>query len=526
MPMDWGQIVNLNPWWKDGSLINNDMKIREYCNSPVPWLPQLISDFNLVDDRIYVLRGPRQVGKSTLMKLMIRQLLGMKTIEKDGTKIIDYDEDGHNADVDLEIPLAVISPQNILYLTCDILIGHKELVEIVESFLEYSRRFKSSERKYLFIDEISQVKSWEKGVKFLADAGILENTTLILTGSHTLDLKYSTERLPGRRGEGGGNLLNKIMTPLKFSEYVMTVRPEMQKGLSGLCTLNITQRARKVLEFCHGEIDHGVLDELRLYQTELRSLLASYLVSGGIIRAINELHSNNTIEPSTYEIYVRSLLGDLARWNYQETTIKQVLRSLVGKMTTSISFHSIAKENEIGSHATVSNYLQALEHSMLINTFYRLDLHRQRPAVRSSRKVYFSDPFIFHAIRGWLQGNIDYYGKSRQLTESSESVGKLVEMVVADHIIHLARTLNPSDVFSHHERTYYFRKKGKDREVDFVLHHNGKMYPFEVKYQNSISNRDVSGLFSFGNGLVLSKKTMDLDKRFPVIPVESFLMLI
>ena len=52
------------------------------------------------------------------------------------------------------------------------------------------------------LDEITAVKDWTRAVKYLVDAGALENIYLLLTGSSTVEIKRGYERMPGRRGHG------------------------------------------------------------------------------------------------------------------------------------------------------------------------------------------------------------------------------------------------------------------------------------------------------------------------------------
>lgn len=86
----------------------------------------------------------------------------------------------------------------------------KELFEVLNLYLNWAAAFRL-ERKYIFLDEISSVRNWEKGLKYLVDTGALKNATVVLTGSHSIDIKGSIERLPGRRGEGEGEgILDKI----------------------------------------------------------------------------------------------------------------------------------------------------------------------------------------------------------------------------------------------------------------------------------------------------------------------------
>ena len=494
--MEMEQLVDNNPWWRDQKAIGDDQKIRDFDGSKIPWTPRLKKVFDLDSDKIYIMRGPRQVGKTTLMKLIIRDML-----EKDPS-----------------------SSRNIFYFTCDVLSGNQELVDMIQQYLDFSSG-SPNQRRFLFIDEICQVKEWEKGIKYLVDTGALTNTTALLTGSHSMDLKYSTERLPGRRGEGK-DTLNKIMMPMKFKEYVETVNPSLKKKLRGFYFLKREKRLEKMFNLFQGEIDKTMIDDYHLHKKELNRLFDSYLLTGGIMRAINQYYTDQHIENSTYEIYVRSLIGDLRSWDHRESISKQVLRSVATRMTTTASLNSIAEENEIKHHNTISSYLQALEDAMVINVFQKLDMNKKRPMAKSAKKIYFTDPFIHHAIKNWTQGKTDYYHRSEEMLFNTELKSKLVEMVVGDHLIRLAYNLNPSDVFSHHERIYYWKKKGTDKEIDFVLNQDDSFYPIEVKYQNTINKTDFAPLYTFKKGIILSKQDVETHNQYSVLPVEAFLLLI
>lgn len=71
------ELVEYNPWWKKESEIDNDPEIQKWEASNLKWDPRLRHTFKH-EDLIYSLRGPRQVGKTTLVKLMIRDFLGSK----------------------------------------------------------------------------------------------------------------------------------------------------------------------------------------------------------------------------------------------------------------------------------------------------------------------------------------------------------------------------------------------------------------------------------------------------------------
>lgn len=493
--MEFTDISQQNQWWKDFSEIHNDPHIMAFENAKIQWEPRIKHFIKFDADRIYTLRGPRQVGKTTLVKNLIRDLL-----------------------------IGGSDPKSVFYYTCDMIDDEKDFVELINLYLDWVSRFQL-DRKYLFLDEISAVKNWEKGLKYLVDTGKLTNTTIILTGSHAIDIKYSIERLPGRRGEGSGTL-NKILAPMKFAEFAETLDPTINDLFRKYSLLDGKRRQEIIFGLFDNNVD-PVLDILRIHQADLDRLLEQYLITGGIPRSINEFYKQNSINDSTYEIYIRSLLGDLTRWKILEAPTKKILRSVADKLTTNISWQSIVKDSDIGSHNTVSKYIENLENSFVLNTLYQVDITKKTSNSKKEKKVYFQDPFIFHSLRTWVSGQTDYFNSTLSYLESSENKSKLIESIVENHLTRLMYNVSQSDVFTSQEHVFYWRKKGGKKEVDFVIKDkNGDLLPIEVKYQNQINSKDYIGLNAFKKGILISKKDFNTTGNYVTIPVSLFLFLI
>jgi hypothetical protein len=241
---------------------------------------------------------------------------------------------------------------------------------------------------------------------------------------------------------------------------------------------------------------------------------------------MSERFSQGSIPQSTYELYVRALMGDLMKWRFQENIAKQVLRAVVDKMTTRITLNSIVKDTEIQSHNTVSSYLEALEGSFVLNVFYQMSGDDSLPMYRRSKKVYFKDPFLYHAVRGWLDGSQRYHERTVDALRDPVERSKLVEMAVGEHLVRLSYEADPSDIFSHHERVMFFRSEKKDRETDFVLRRGDELYPVEVKYRSSVDRSDLSSLFQFGHGVLVSKGDFGEYREYSTVPASTFLMLV
>ena len=90
--------------------------------------------------QIYTLRGPRQVGKTTMLKLMIKRLLDNPQISK----------------------------EQVLYYSSDNIDSYKEIIELLETYFAFINGLPNPpERAFIFLDEITGIKQWQKGLNIL-----------------------------------------------------------------------------------------------------------------------------------------------------------------------------------------------------------------------------------------------------------------------------------------------------------------------------------------------------------------------
>lgn len=436
-------IALLNPWWKGKELIEQDKHIRDFKAKKYQWMPPLLHRIRLSPGNIFTLRGPRQVGKTTMVKLLIKGLL-------------------ENED-----------PRSVFFWNCDELVDFRELSSVLREFLAFA----GQGDKYIFLDEISRVKDWQRSIKFLADAGELEHSSLLLTGSHTLDIKYGAERLPGRTGILGKNF---TLLPLSFPEFISLVAPDL--------------KLPKIKELRISEINKSVA-AAKIFNLELKAWFEKYLVTGGFPLVINEFLMHNEIPDYLLEIYLRWVIGDIAKWGKQERILIQLLKSLLLKQSTALSWDSLAKDAEIKSHKTVSSYVEVLENMFVLKTLYFLAREKKMLNYAKNKKLYFLDPFIYRVF------NSRIYYKEFEITPA------LIEAVVVSHLDRQG------------EVSYWKNKK----EIDVVLRVGNSFLPCEVKYQNRIARQDFSPLHYFPQGVLITKDFLQAGEKYTAVPVHLFL---
>ena len=492
--VDFSELAKQNPWWENAIAIDADPKIRDFEAAQLKWRPRIRKYMDLKKDVLYSLRGPRQVGKTTFVKLVIRDELKTR------------------------------KPANIFYFTCDLVTSAVELKEIIEQFLDWSFR-QSQERKLVCLDEVTRVKDWENAYKQVVDLHSLKDVTYILTGSSSWDLKHGVERLPGRKGEATGEQNHKILLPLKFAEYVELRSPANHKTIE---KLGLNDNATRVKAFSElfGESARAWIDPLLPIKGELDALFGEYLFTGGVMAATNQFYERKEISNNTYELYLQMFFGDLARLKREESTAKKVLSSVLRHPQSHVGWQTISRETGLPSVITIQNYADVLQNLFLLNVYNAFDQNKKQPKHRSEKKLQIPNPFFFHAFRGYIENPAgDYFQQAKAYMLKPEGKAALAEFVVGDHLTRLAYNHRPSDLFDQSNFVFYV-KNAQGETIDFITRLPSSFLPVEVKYQNSISNSDYRNLKKFNKGILATKDELALGGNHPAIPVPLLLLFV
>lgn len=165
--MDIHSLKILNPWWEDPAAIQDDPHIREIRGKPWYFDNPIRRRLALDKGNTFILRGARQVGKTTLMKELIEH-----AIKKEGFDAV-----------------------NCLFITCEAISNFEALREMLVEWLETRRK----KRTLIVLDEVTFIDEWQRAILWLINAGLMKNATTLISGSNARDLKKSSERFPGRK---------------------------------------------------------------------------------------------------------------------------------------------------------------------------------------------------------------------------------------------------------------------------------------------------------------------------------------
>jgi len=363
--MEIERLVEQNQWWKDKSLIEEDYDIQKWKEKKYRWIPSLTKEIELKPFSLHILLGPRQAGKTTVMKLLIKQLL-----EKMDSK-------------------------SLFYFSCETVGDYKELTDIIESYLMFKDE-NSIDNSLIILDEITSPKEWYRGVKALIDNGKLKKETVILTGSSSITIKKQVELFPGRRGNGE----DFILMPLSFREFIKVIDP------------NLCEKIEPIKNFEEKELRKKAVKSLP-YLKELNTLLSTYKNYGGFPLGIESINDNKEDAKRVYLSWIKNAVLKAER---SELIARQIIKTILEKIPNPISWENISKQIEIKSPKTVSAYIELLKSIFVLDILYNIDINKKTIKFGKNKKIHFIDPLLLELFEDWCLVKIK--NKDNLLAES------------------------------------------------------------------------------------------------------------
>jgi predicted AAA+ superfamily ATPase len=385
---------------------------------------------------VYSITGGRQIGKSTVLKQWMADMLA-----------------------------AGMKPSQIAYFTGEVIDDHHALIRLLS---EYLKGLDGEGVTYVLLDEVTYIKDWDKGIKFLADAGSLERVVLVLTGSDSVIIREARMRFPGRRGTAG--TVDFHLFPLTFYEAV-------------------TLRGRPTASELAGLMDSRSDVATRL-QTILSEEFERYLMHGGYLLALNDLESSGAIAPSTFATYCDWIRGDMLKRDKQERYLLEILGAILRRYGTQVTWNNLAQDLSIDHPATVSDYVNLLVGMDAVFVQPALLEDKLTGAPKKARKIVFGDPFIHHAVQSWVTPGADPF--SRQVipaVRDPEKSARIAESCAVTHI----RRFHP---------TFYIKAEG---EVDIAYVDGRRFWPIEVKWTQQLRAKDLKQIGKYRNARIWSK---------------------
>ncbi len=383
-------------------------------------------------EKIISIIGVRRSGKSTLIKQMVKILIE-KDLPRTDTLIINFEEPQfENTDLNL-------------------------LIRIYQAYLEI---IKPQNKPYIFLDEIQNVKNWERFARGMQEK---KEAHLVISGSSSKLL--SEELAPVLTGR---QLYFEVL-PLLFEEFLnfknMKFKDKKSLILSGL---KIKRNFREYLQW-------GGFPEIILNLNEefKRRVLISYY--------------EDIINRDIVQRYKVKKIDQL----------KALVRFYLTNISSYISFNSIAKFVKLPVE-TCRRFSSYIETSNLVFFVKRFSFSVKEQE-NSARKIYSIDTGLSNVL-GF---------------RFSKDLGHLVENIVALKL----RGLQISNPLI---EIYYWKNRYTNKEVDFIVKEGQEIKNliqvcFDISFEKT-KKREISALlkameeFKLQEGVIITEDYEDEEK--------------
>ena len=282
---------------------------------------------------IKVISGLRRCGKSTFMKMLIDHLIKKGTAEN-----------------------------NIVYISMELM--EFEFINDYKALYKHVKKVlpKNSKKKYLFVDEVQEIPSWEKAVNSIFAENLAD---IYITGSNSrlFSSEFAT-LLTGR-------YIEIPMFALGFNEFL----------------------------------------QFRGTANEKEKEFELYLKYGGLPGIHNLNFEDEIVFQYINSIFNTILLKDIvARFSIRDISLLEKITAFVfdncGSITSSKKIADYLKSQHIKTGVdTVQNYISYLRDAHLVYKMGRFDLKGKRH-LELHEKYYTSDVGIRHSVLGYKKNDI------------------------------------------------------------------------------------------------------------------------
>ena len=470
------QILAQNPWWSEPAWADSDRQLVRLAAQPMRLPTAFVDEIDLARAGVHVLRGPRQVGKSTDLKLLVARALAERR-----------------------------DPRTVLYLTLDLIEGrpHAELARALMRAKALARRAGPS---VVLLDEVTGVPRWQTAVKALWDDGTIDEDVLVCTGSSAVDLQHgAAERLPGRRGAGGDHLV----LPQTFASFATALHATIPESPCMTIAQMLTPDGQAAL------LDSAV------HGPALSDALSRYLQFGGLPAAVAEA-ANGALTPSEEitRVLYDSLIKEIQRRGASIPAAHALLERVLRCLGSRTDWSKMAREMDVplGSsrtvnHHTLRGYIELMAGAYMLFIVYFWRSGGQANSLSNEKKLYFADPLLHTIALSHTPG-------------LTPDIPALVENAVG---LALYRRYEPRprliESFPSPDRLHSWRT-ARAGEIDFVAGPRGALDVVEVKYRNHVDLRTASGAARAHPGaptVIATRETLQLSDDYALIPAHTLL---
>ena len=475
-----------NPWWQAQPSIPTERYRRWAFQEALDRL-----DANVAP--VVAIRGPRQVGKTTIQHQIIEFLLLIRGV----------------------------GPERILRVQFDEVPALGSLKDPVETIVRWFEKnvlgepinavAKRGERVYLLFDELQDLPSWSPQLKSLVDH---VSARTLVTGSSAL-------RIVRERNSLAGRLSTIELGPLRLYEIA---------GIRGLGDLPPFAPEATFEQWLTREFWVSLSAHAETHSKTLKQAFRHFSRLGGYPRCHKEKRAaTHLLGQEIVDMVVRRTiehdpLGSRVRLDRR--LLSETFRRVCRYAGQSVAPRTIAQEigtllQEAIAPARVARSIEFLVDTMLVHQIPPLELLQKKQ--RHPSKLCICDHFVRNA---WLQEIVPV--DPSELLGVKEPVRSMAGHIVENIIGYYLMGIPGLEVS-------WFPKRGREPEVDLILTIGTQRIPVEIKYRHRMPTpEDLVGVRAFCEsehynapfGLVVTQdKSGELDDRLISLPASALLVL-
>jgi len=321
---------------------------------------------------IIAIKGPRQAGKTTILKILKEYLISQRKV----------------------------SPQHIIYITF-------EDRDILEAFSKDPKVYVSSyltkdldKKIYFLIDEFQYLQDGGQKLKLLYDT--YENIKFIITGSSSLEItEHTAKYLVGR-------VFSFYLYQFSFSEYLQ-IKPQNLQNV-------YLETSKKINDF----LNKGKMLSIKedIFAKDFSRYFEDFIIFGGYPEVIKtqDIQTKGIILKNIYDTYITKDIVGLLRIK-DLSGFRTVVRLLANQTGNLLNLHTLASDS--GSYfRQLKQYISILEETFIIRNLKPYFKNRTTE-LKKNPKVYFIDT----GLRNWIVNNFNKF-------EIRPDTGSLIENTV------------------------------------------------------------------------------------------------
>ena len=426
----------------------DDPDLRDAADAPFIYEPAPLA--GLAPPGLYVLRGPRRVGKSVEVKRAISTAIA-----------------------------AGVNPRLVFFCSCDgltaqdlrrlIVVGQKDTAT-----LEGDR--------YWFLDEVTAVSGWAAAIKELRDGDpVFRGSCVVLSGSSARDLREATKALAGRRGDAVRS--DRLLMPMGFRSYCRSTG-----AFDGLPDASLRPK-----DFSTAA-GRAAISELTPFFSDLDHAWQTYLRVGGFPRAVSDFVTSAAVSSGFAQALWDVVAGDAFQAaGSSDGEVAAFLERLVAGLGSPVNASSVARDVGLSDNHRVNDRIDALGFALMVWRCHQV--RRGLPNLRAQEKVYLIDPLL---------ARLPHLRDERR-RDPDDSV--LSEQQLGLLLLRAAGGEAPGPLLE--ASTVMYERVPSGAEIDFV----GPELEvgFEGKYVDGPWRRSAQTLRSRGGGIFATRSVVDLD---------------